>query len=73
MDFFSINRTIYGLEMQKEVPNFLRKLSCNYIPENALFISCLFILFGYAIASLSPTLIAAFTISTTIAATLFIF
>ncbi|WP_375612029.1 MULTISPECIES: amino acid permease [unclassified Bartonella] len=70
---FSTSRMIYGLATQKGAPKFLGKLSRNHVPANALFFSCICILFGYAVVSLSQTLIAAFTIVTTIAATLFIF
>ncbi|MGF7157331.1 amino acid permease [Bartonella heixiaziensis] len=70
---FSTSRMIYGLAMQKGAPKFLGKLSSNRVPANALFFSCLCILLGYAVLSLSPTVIGAFTIVTTIAAILFIF
>nr|WP_280109513.1 amino acid permease [Bartonella queenslandensis] len=70
---FSTSRMVYGLATQKGAPKFLGKLSRNHVPANALFFSCLCILLGYAVVSLSQTLIAAFTIVTTIAATLFIF
>ncbi|WP_406604238.1 amino acid permease [Bartonella gliris] len=70
---FSTSRMIYGLATQKGAPKFLGKLSSNRVPANALLFSCLCILLGYAVLSLSPTVIAAFTIVTTIAAILFIF
>ncbi|WP_455480341.1 amino acid permease [Bartonella sp. B12(2025)] len=70
---FSTSRMIYGLATQKGAPKFLGKLSSNRVPANALLFSCLCILLGYAVLSLSPTIIGAFTIVTTIAAILFIF
>ncbi|EJF84991.1 hypothetical protein MCY_01374 [Bartonella rattimassiliensis 15908] len=70
---FSTSRMMYELAMQKGTPKFLEKLFNNHIPANALFFSYLYILLSYAAVSLSPPLIAAFTIITTIAATLFIF
>ncbi|MCZ2204031.1 D-serine/D-alanine/glycine transporter [Bartonella sp. A05] len=70
---FSTSRMIYGLATKRGAPSFLGKLSNNSIPANALVFSCLCILLSYTIASLSPTVIEAFTIVTTIATILFIF
>ncbi|AGF74685.1 D-serine/D-alanine/glycine transporter [Bartonella australis AUST/NH1] len=70
---FSSSRMVYGLATKQGAPKFLGKLSKNHIPANALFFSCLCILLGYTILSSSPTVIASFTIVTTIAAILFIF
>ncbi|WP_019222458.1 amino acid permease [Bartonella rattaustraliani] len=70
---FSTSRMVYGLTTQKGAPKLLGKLSSNHIPANALLFSCLCVLLGYVILSLSPTIIGAFTIVTTIAAILFIF
>lgn len=70
---FSTSRMIYGLATKRGAPSFLRKLSKNSVPANALVFSCLCILLSYTIASLSPTVIEAFTIVTTIATILFIF
>ncbi|KEG22960.1 D-serine/D-alanine/glycine transporter [Bartonella bacilliformis] len=70
---FSTSRMIYGLAIKRGAPSFLGKLSSNSIPSNALLFSCLCILLGYTILSLSPTIIDAFTIVTTISAILFMF
>ncbi|ALE03652.1 amino acid permease [Bartonella ancashensis] len=70
---FSTSRMLYGLSTKRGAPKFLGKLSSNHVPANALFFSCSCILLGYAIASLSPTIIEAFTVVTTIAAILFMF
>ncbi|MBX4335014.1 amino acid permease [Bartonella raoultii] len=70
---FSTSRMIYGLAAQKGAPKFLGKLSSKHVPANALLFSCLCILLTYAAVSISPTLISAFTIVTTIASILFIF
>ncbi|WP_375670767.1 amino acid permease [Bartonella sp. CL434QHHD] len=70
---FSTSRMIYGLATQKGAPPILGKLSRYHVPANALFFSCLCILIGYTIASLSPSLISAFTIVTSISAIAFLF
>ncbi|AFR26529.1 amino acid permease [Bartonella quintana] len=70
---FSTSRMIYGLATQKGAPRLLGKLSNHHVPANALFFSCLCILLGYTIASLSPNIINAFTIVTSISAISFIF
>ncbi|EJF84992.1 amino acid permease [Bartonella rattimassiliensis] len=70
---FSTSRMIYGLATQKGAPPILGKLSKYHVPANALFFSCLCILIVYIIASLSPTLISAFTIVTSISAIAFLF
>ncbi|EJF75738.1 amino acid permease [Bartonella alsatica] len=70
---FSTSRMIYGLATQKGAPRLLGKLSKYHVPANALFFSCLCILLGYTIASLSPNIISAFTIVTSISAIAFLF
>ncbi|WP_208436378.1 amino acid permease [Bartonella vinsonii] len=70
---FSTSRMIYGLATQKGAPRLLGKLSKYHVPANALFFSCLCILLGYAITSLSPSIISAFTIVTSISAIVFLF
>ncbi|EJF77167.1 hypothetical protein MCO_01346 [Bartonella sp. DB5-6] len=70
---FSTSRMIYGLATQKGAPRLLGKLSKHHVPANALFFSCLCILLGYTIASLSPSIISAFTIVTSISAIAFLF
>ncbi|MET3589493.1 D-serine/D-alanine/glycine transporter [Bartonella silvatica] len=71
---FSTSRMVYGLATQKGAPKFLGKLSSNHVPANALLLSCLCILLGYAILpSPQNNVIGAFTIVTTIASILFIF
>ncbi|WP_208437419.1 amino acid permease [Bartonella taylorii] len=70
---FSTSRMIYGLATQKGAPRVLGKLSKYHVPANALFFSCLCILLGYTITSLSPSIISAFTIVTSISAIAFLF
>ncbi|MBB5073121.1 D-serine/D-alanine/glycine transporter [Bartonella callosciuri] len=70
---FSTSRLIYGLATQKGAPKLLGKLSGNRVPANALFFSFLCILLGYTVASLSPSIISAFTIVSSISAIAFIF
>ncbi|WP_332066247.1 D-serine/D-alanine/glycine transporter [Bartonella sp. CB189] len=70
---FSTSRMVYGLATKQGAPRFFAKLSNNHVPANALLFSCLCILLGYTVSSLSPSVIDAFTTVTTIAAILFIF
>ncbi|WP_455475025.1 amino acid permease [Bartonella sp. B30(2025)] len=70
---FSTSRMVYGLATKQGAPSIFAKLSKNHVPANALIFSCLCILLGYTISSLSPNIIYAFTVVTTIAAILFIF
>lgn len=70
---FSTSRMLYGLADKKVIPACFAKLSANSVPANALFFSSLCVLLAYAVLSLMPTVMAAFTVITTIAAILFIF
>ncbi|WP_455481588.1 amino acid permease [Bartonella sp. B35(2025)] len=70
---FSTSRMVYGLATQRGAPQLFGKLSNNHVPANALFFSCICILLGYIIASLSPTIVGAFTVVTTMSAILSIF
>lgn len=70
---FSTSRMLYGLADKKVIPSCFAKLSANSVPANALVFSCLCVLMAYGVLSLMPTIMAAFTVITTIAAILFIF
>lgn len=70
---FSTSRMLYGLADKKVIPAWFARLSAQHIPANALIFSCLCVLLAYAILSLMPSIMAAFTVITTIAAILFIF
>ncbi|MBX4336547.1 amino acid permease [Bartonella raoultii] len=70
---FSTSRMIYGLASKRGAPRLFGKLSKHHVPANALLFCCLCILLGYTIASLSPTMIAAFTVVSGISAVLFLF
>ncbi|WP_332060449.1 amino acid permease [Bartonella sp. CB74] len=70
---FSTSRMVYGLATKRGAPHLFGKLSSNRVPANALLFSCICILLGYTVSSLSSSVIHAFTIVTTIASILFIF
>ncbi|WP_336294311.1 amino acid permease [Bartonella sp. CB169] len=70
---FATSRMIYGLATQKSAPKLLGKLSGGHVPANSLIFSCICILSGYAITSLSPSIMSAFTIVSSISAISFIF
>ncbi|UXM96572.1 D-serine/D-alanine/glycine transporter (plasmid) [Bartonella sp. HY329] len=70
---FSTSRMVYGLAEKDGAPKALGKLSKKHVPANGLLFSCICILLGYAILSLMPTIMEAFTVVTTISAILFMF
>lgn len=70
---YSTSRMIYGLATSRLAPQALGKLNHRKVPVNALFFSCIFLLSGVVLLYAEQSIIAAFTIVTTISALLFIF
>jgi len=70
---FSTSRMVYGLAEKGGAPMILGRLSRHHVPANGLIFSCLCILIAYAVLSLIPTIMGAFTVVTTISAILFMF
>lgn len=70
---YSTSRMIYGLASNDQAPQILGKLNKRHVPVNALFFSCTFLLAGVVLLYAGQSIIAAFTIVTTISALLFIF
>ncbi|MGU3400049.1 amino acid permease [Brucellaceae bacterium D45D] len=70
---YSTSRMIYGLATSRLAPKALGKLNHRKVPVNALFFSCIFLLSGVVLLYAEQSIIAAFTIVTTISALLFIF
>ncbi|WP_343315561.1 amino acid permease [Brucella sp. BE17] len=70
---YSTSRMIYGLATSRLAPKALGKLNGRKVPVNALFFSCIFLLSGVVLLYAEQSIIAAFTIVTTISALLFIF
>lgn len=70
---FSTSRILYNLAEKKGAWSFLGRLTASSVPLNALTFSCISILGAYIVISLIPSIIAAFTVITTISAILFMF
>ncbi|MBP6115736.1 MAG: D-serine/D-alanine/glycine transporter [Neisseriaceae bacterium] len=70
---FSTSRMMFGLAQKKAAPALFGKLSRLHVPANGLIFSCLCIALAYAVLSLMPSIMGAFTVVTTISAILFIF
>ena len=70
---YSTSRMLYGLAEIGVAPKIFSRLSKNQVPANGLIFSCLCLLLGSAILIIMPSIMAAFTVMTTIASILFIF
>lgn len=70
---YSTSRMLYGLAKSGVAPKAFGWLSKNHVPANGLLFSCLCLLLGSGMLIVMPTVMAAFTVMTTISAVLFIF
>lgn len=70
---YSTSRMLYGLSLYGVAPKIFSRLSSNMVPANGLLFSCLCLLLGSGMLIVMPSVMEAFTIITTISATLFIF
>ncbi|MDR1044158.1 MAG: D-serine/D-alanine/glycine transporter [Candidatus Adiutrix sp.] len=70
---YSTSRMLYGLSEIGVAPKIFRRLSKNQVPANGLIFSCLCLLIGSAMLIIMPSIMAAFTVMTTISSVLFIF
>ncbi len=70
---YSTSRMLFGLAQVAVAPKSFGKLSSKAVPLNGLFFSCLCLLLGSAMLIVMPTVMAAFTVMTTISSILFIF
>lgn len=70
---YSTSRMLYGLSLYGVAPKLFRRLSAHNVPANGLLFSCFCLLLGSAMLIIMPSVMEAFTIITTISATLFIF
>ncbi|MDR1124702.1 MAG: amino acid permease [Deltaproteobacteria bacterium] len=70
---YSTSRMVYGLAKVGAAPKFFGKLSQNRVPTNALLFSCICVLLGTSMLIIMPSIMAAFTVMTTIAAILLMF
>ena len=70
---YSTSRMLFGLARAGVAPKAFGWLSKNRVPANGLLFSCLCLLLGSAMLIIMPTIMAAFTVMTTISSILFIF
>ena len=70
---YSTSRMLYGLAKSGVAPKAFARLSSKHVPANGLLFSCLCLLLGSAMLIVMPTIMAAFTVMTTISSILFIF
>ncbi len=70
---YSTSRMVYGLAVDGDAPGPFGRLSSRNVPANALFLSGVFLLSGVVLVAAGDSIIAAFTLVTTISALCFIF
>ena len=70
---YSTSRMVYGLATEGDAPRIFGKLTSRHVPYNALFLSGLFLLSGVIVVAIGDSILAAFTLVTTIASLCFIF
>ncbi|NNA08002.1 D-serine/D-alanine/glycine transporter [Pseudomonas lundensis] len=70
---FSTSRMLYGLALEGDAPQTFKHLSQRAVPSNGLIFSCICLLAGALVIYLIPNLMHAFTLITTVSATLFMF
>ncbi|MCU1728689.1 D-serine/D-alanine/glycine transporter [Pseudomonas sp. 7P_10.2_Bac1] len=70
---FSTSRMLYGLALDGDAPSKFKNLSKRAVPSNGLIFSCTCLLAGALVIYLVPNLMDAFTLITTVSATLFMF
>jgi D-serine/D-alanine/glycine transporter len=70
---YSTSRMVFGLAHEGDAPKTFGRLSPRRVPRNALLFSCTFLLAGVVLLYAGESIIAAFTLVTTISALLFMF
>ncbi|WOL29738.1 D-serine/D-alanine/glycine transporter [Pseudomonas fragi] len=70
---FSTSRMLFGLAMDGDAPSKFKNLSSRAVPSNGLIFSCICLLAGALVIYVVPNLMEAFTLITTVSATLFMF
>jgi len=70
---YSTSRMVFGLAQEGDAPAMFGHLSSRHVPVNALLFSCMFLLASLFLLFSGETVLAAFTLVTTISALLFMF
>ncbi|WP_165216846.1 amino acid permease [Schaalia sp. ZJ1691] len=68
---YSTSRMLFSLAGRGDAPGVFNRLSRHHVPRNALFLSCVFLLSGIIIMEFGESLSDAFTLVTSMSATLF--
>ena len=70
---YSTSRMLYGLSLDRKAPKAFGKLSPQKVPAKGLIFSCSCLLPGLVLLYTTDSIVAAFTLATTVASVLFIF
>ena len=70
---YSTSRMLYGLALDRKAPRSFGKLSAQKVPANGLLFSCACLLPGLVLLYTTDSILAAFTLATSVASVLFIF
>ena len=70
---YSTSRMLFGLSVEGTAPGRFERLTRHKVPANALLFSCSFLLVSAVLLYANPSIIAVFTVVTTMSAVLFIF
>ncbi|WP_235732523.1 D-serine/D-alanine/glycine transporter [Mycolicibacterium septicum] len=70
---YSTSRMVYGLATEGDAPRLFGRLTSRRVPANALFLSGVFLLSGVVMVAAGDSIVAAFTLVTTISSLCFIF
>ena len=68
---YSTSRMLFGLASRGDAPKIFARLSRHHVPKNALFLSCVCLLSGIIVMASGGSISAAFTLVTSMSATLF--
>lgn len=68
---YSTSRMLFSLSIQGDAAPFFGRLSKRHIPQNALFLSCVFLLSGAVLLAFGDSILSVFTVVTATSATLF--
>lgn len=68
---YSTSRMLFGLASRGDAPKIFARLSQRHVPKNALFLSCVCLLSGIIVMASGGSISAAFTLVTSMSATLF--
>ena len=68
---YSTSRMLFSLSLQGDAAPFFSRLSKRHVPQNALFLSCVFLLSAAILLAFGDSILSVFTVVTAMSATLF--